>query len=120
MVNNLAVGNRLDGFIRNVADFGVFVNLTKHQKGLVHKSDFTDFESEKDTFEAGQKIRVVIIKITDNKIDLSIARLHDPELIDPANPFNETDPEKFSETLVDSLHDLNDQITKISEKNNDL
>ena len=39
---NLKPGMRLKGTVRNVIDFGIFVDIGVHQDGLVHISKITD------------------------------------------------------------------------------
>ena len=41
-MNDLKVGMELKGTVRNVIDFGVFVDIGVHQDGLVHISQITD------------------------------------------------------------------------------
>ena len=41
-INDLMAGMVLTGPVRNVGDFGVFVDIGVHQDGLVHISEITD------------------------------------------------------------------------------
>ena len=41
-INDLMAGMELTGTVRNVVDFGVFVDIGVHQDGLVHISEITD------------------------------------------------------------------------------
>ena len=41
-INNLKVGMQLEGTVRNVVDFGAFVDIGLHNDGLVHISNMTD------------------------------------------------------------------------------
>lgn len=41
-INDLKVGMRLEGTVRNVVDFGAFVDIGLHNDGLVHISNMTD------------------------------------------------------------------------------
>ncbi len=40
-IENLHVGDKLQGVVRNVVDFGAFVDIGLHDDGLVHKSKMT-------------------------------------------------------------------------------
>ena len=40
-INDLHVGDKLEGVVRNVVDFGAFVDIGLHEDGLVHKSKMT-------------------------------------------------------------------------------
>lgn len=120
MANSFKIGNRLNGTVKNVADFGVFINLPGHKRGLVHKSDFQDFEFEKDKFTPGQKVRVVVTDLVDDKINLSLSRVNDMSLVDPDNPFNDTDANKFTQVLTENLEEAKKSLAEIEKKNNDL
>lgn len=41
-IKDLKVGMELKGTVRNVIDFGAFVDVGVHQDGLVHISQITD------------------------------------------------------------------------------
>ena len=41
-INDLTVGMKLRGTVRNVIDFGAFVDIGVHQDGLVHISEISD------------------------------------------------------------------------------
>ena len=41
-INDLKVGMQLEGTVRNVVDFGAFVDIGLHNDGLVHISNMTD------------------------------------------------------------------------------
>jgi len=57
----------LEGTVKNVADFGVFIKIPGHGDGLLHKSKLpTQWqESMKDVFPAGKKVKVKIEKVTE-------------------------------------------------------
>lgn len=64
-INDLQVGMKLPGIVRNVAAFGVFVDIGVHQDGLVHVSEVADrFISDPfSVVHAGQRVEVVVIGV---------------------------------------------------------
>jgi uncharacterized protein len=58
-MDDLAVGMRLKGTVRNVVDFGAFVDIGVKQDGLLHRSQFPSGTR----LEVGQIIEVEIVKI---------------------------------------------------------
>ena len=75
-INDLKTGMELTGTVRNVADFGVFVDLGVHQDGLVHISEITDkfIRHPSDVLKVGQivKVRVIGVDLKRNRIALSM------------------------------------------------
>ena len=64
--DNFSVGQKIEGPISRVADFGVFVNLDKGIDGLVHISELEGISAStniKKVYQPGQKMSVVIEKI---------------------------------------------------------
>jgi len=77
IIDRYEVGNILDGEVTGMVDFGIFVKLEEGLEGLVHISeiDWALVEDPKALFKVGDKVRVKIIEIKDNKISLSIKAL---------------------------------------------
>ncbi len=77
-INDLAVGMELTGTVRNVIDFGAFVDLGVHQDGLVHISELSDgyVKHPSDVLKVGQivKVRVIGVDIKKNRIALSMKK----------------------------------------------
>ena len=59
-ISDLAVGMELVGTVRNVVDFGAFVDIGVHQDGLVHLSEITDrfIKHPSDVLKVGQVVKV--------------------------------------------------------------
>ena len=59
----------MDGVVRNVIDFGAFVDIGVHQDGLVHISEITDkyIKHPSDVLKVGQQVRAVIITLDKSK-----------------------------------------------------
>ncbi|GHV98293.1 30S ribosomal protein S1 [Lactobacillus nasalidis] len=97
---NYRVGQRLDGVINNVTDLGIFVTLPKHKSGLIHHSDFgDDWPRERQRWQAGDQVRVVIQNLRKGRLDLSLRRVNDPDLQDPTNQFSSLKPRDFASVL---------------------
>ncbi len=78
-IEDLAVGMEVDGVVRNVIDFGAFVDIGVHQDGLVHISEITDkyIRHPSDVLKVGQAVKAVIISLDKGKqrIGLSLKQV---------------------------------------------
>ena len=77
----LSVGDVVEGVVKNVTDFGVFIDLGGAD-GLLHISEMSwgRVENPKKVFKAGETVKVLIKEITGTKIALSLK-------FDDANPW---------------------------------
>lgn len=79
-IEDLSVGMVVEGSVRNVIDFGAFIDIGVHQDGLVHVSEITDrfIKHPSDVLKVGQKVKAVIINLDKKKqrIGLSIKQLN--------------------------------------------
>ena len=68
----------LNGTVRNVIDFGAFVDIGVHQDGLVHISEISDnyVKHPSDVLKVGQrvKVRVISVDVKKNRIGLSMRK----------------------------------------------
>ena len=76
-INNLYVGQKLQGVVRNVVDFGAFVDIGLHDDGLVHKSKIDNKQrnvSPYEYLEVGDIIDVYVADIDKdrNRVALSL------------------------------------------------
>jgi len=64
-LKDLLAGMVLMGTVRNVSDFGAFVDIGVHQDGLVHKSQMADrfVNHPLDIVKVGDVIRVKILDV---------------------------------------------------------
>ncbi len=78
-IDDLYVGMVVDGTVRNVIDFGAFVDIGVHQDGLVHISEITDryIKHPSDVLKVGQQVKAVIIKLDkkSQRIGLSLKQV---------------------------------------------
>ena len=78
-IEDLAVGMEVEGTVRNVIDFGAFIDIGVHQDGLVHVSEISDkyIKHPSDVLKVGQKVKAVIINLDVKKqrIGLSIKQV---------------------------------------------
>ncbi len=82
-MEDLKEGMKLKGTVRNVIDFGAFVDIGVHQDGLVHISEICDrfIKHPSEELTVGQIVDVKVISVDLNKkrIGLSIKKAKDEE-----------------------------------------
>ena len=75
-INDLKEGMILEGTVRNIVDFGAFVDIGVHQDGLVHKSQLADkfVKHPLDIVSVGEivNVKVLDVDIQRNRIQLSM------------------------------------------------
>ena len=75
-VKDLKIGMELDGVVRNVTDFGAFVDIGLHNDGLVHKSQMANYyvSNPIEVVSVGQqlKVRVLDIDFEREKVSLTM------------------------------------------------
>ncbi len=74
-LKDLAPGMILQGVVRNVADFGAFVDLGVHQDGLVHISELSDqyVKNPLSVVSVGQAVKVRILAVDPMKKRISLS-----------------------------------------------
>ena len=74
-IEDLEPGMVLAGTVRNVADFGAFVDLGVHQDGLVHISQLSDNYVKKamDVVAVGDIVKVKVLEVDANKKRISLS-----------------------------------------------
>jgi len=72
---NYAVGEKYDGVVKRIVDFGAFVELPDGTDGLLHISKLSDKRVNKvtDVVNEGDAIKVEILEFKGNKISLGMA-----------------------------------------------
>ncbi len=82
--NSHQVGDEVEGFVTNVTDFGLFVELASGVEGLCHISEVERRGTQPlvGTFERGQRVRTRLIRIdwNEKRIGLSLRGIPQPEL----------------------------------------
>jgi uncharacterized protein len=82
-LTDLKPGMTLQGIVRNVADFGAFVDIGVHQDGLVHISELADHYVRHPlaVVQTGQAVRVRILQVdpVKKRISLSMKDLEQPK-----------------------------------------
>lgn len=68
-ITNLKEGMIIDGVVRNVVDFGVFVDVSVHQDGLVHISEISkDYIAHpSDVLKVGDNVTVKVLSVDVDK-----------------------------------------------------
>ena len=81
-LKDLTVGMKLQGTVRNVVDFGAFVDIGLHNDGLVHISKMTTkyIKHPSDMLSVGDIIDVYVLEINKEKEKVSLSLLPVEEL----------------------------------------
>ena len=78
-LSDLKPGMLLNGTVRNVIDFGAFVDIGVHQDGLVHISELSDkfVKHPREVVSVGDivKVRVLAVDLQKKRISLSMKTL---------------------------------------------
>ena len=74
-VKDLKPGMVLTGTVRNVIDFGVFVDIGVHQDGLVHISQVADkfIRHPSEVVRVGDVVKVVVLEVDEKKKRISLS-----------------------------------------------
>ena len=95
-MSNLKEGMELNGTVRNVIDFGVFVDIGVHQDGLVHISQISDnyIKHPSDVLKVGDlvKVKVLGVDLVKKKISLTMKTTELPHGLNVGN--QKTDRER--------------------------
>lgn len=80
-IDNLKLGMKLEGTVRNVVDFGAFIDIGLHNDGLVHISKITNkfIKHPSEVLSVGDIVTCCVIDINKDKEKVSLS------LIDPNN-----------------------------------
>ena len=78
-IDNLKIGTHLEGTVRNVVDFGAFIDIGLHNDGLVHISKITNkyIKHPSEVLSVGDIVTCYVIDINKDKEKVSLS------LIDP-------------------------------------
>lgn len=100
------VGTKVKGKIRNLTDYGAFVELEDGIDGLIHVSDISwtkRIGHPKDVFKKGEKVEAVVLAVdgTNRRISLGIKQL-------TPDPWDEIAGKYASDTLMDG------KVTKVA------
>jgi small subunit ribosomal protein S1 len=73
--NKYALGDKVEGQIKSITDFGIFVGLEGDIDGLIHLSDISDAEDPKDAlgeFKKGDKLNCVVFAVDADRERISL------------------------------------------------
>lgn len=77
-IEDLKVGLELTGTVRNVVDFGAFIDIGVHQDGLVHISEITEryIKHPSEVLKVGQVVQVWVkdVDVKKNRIGLTMKK----------------------------------------------
>ncbi len=74
-MKDLKSGMRLTGTVRNVIDFGAFVDIGVHQDGLVHISEISDsfIKHPSEVLKVGDDVDVVVLSVDEKKKRIALS-----------------------------------------------
>lgn len=74
-IKDLKPGMVLTGTVRNVIDFGVFVDIGVHQDGLVHISQISDkfIRHPSEVLSVGDMVKVLVLEVDEKKHRISLS-----------------------------------------------
>ncbi len=92
-IEDLKEGMELDGVVRNVIDFGAFVDIGVHHDGLVHISEISDgyIRHPSEVLKVGDrvKVKVVGVDVDKHRINLSIKQASGARIVPKSRPVQE-------------------------------
>lgn len=93
IVSKYQLGDEVTGEVTGLVDFGIFVKLEEGLEGLVHISelDWGLVENPKTMFKIGEKVKVKVIEIKDDKISLSVKALKENPWKDAVKKYKKDD-----------------------------
>lgn len=76
-LNDLKEGMQIQGVVRNVTDFGAFVDISVHQDGLLHISEISDsfVRHPSDMLKVGDKVNVWVLSVDNQKHRIALTML---------------------------------------------
>ena len=74
-IKDIEIGMKLQGTVRNITDFGAFVDIGLHNDGLVHKSQMADHYVHHpiDVVSLGQEVSVRVVDIDHEREKISLS-----------------------------------------------
>ena len=74
-ISDIKEGMKLTGTVRNVIDFGAFVDIGVHQDGLVHVSEIADrfIKHPSEVLKVGDVVDVVVLGVDEKKKRISLS-----------------------------------------------
>ena len=73
--NKFGIGDKVEGNIKSITDFGIFVGLEGDIDGLIHLSDISDDEDPKSAlseFKQGQKLECIVFAVDAERERISL------------------------------------------------
>jgi uncharacterized protein len=74
-IKDLKPGMQLTGTVRNVIDFGVFVDIGVHQDGLVHISEVSKkrVKHPSEVLKVGDIVKVIVLSVDEKRHRISLS-----------------------------------------------
>ncbi len=93
LLEKISIGMEIDGIVKNITDFGAFIDLGNSIDGLLHITDITwgRINNPSDKLSLGETIKVKVIDIDEvkSRISLGTKQLTEDPWIDIESKYNE-------------------------------
>jgi ribosomal protein S1 len=120
MVSELKFGPEKAGTLTTKPyDFGVLVEFDDYFTGLIHSSEFEDYDTVKSTLKAGDPINFFIKNVTNKGKEYRVVLTLDEESIDPVKAQWTTFRDKVEGTKVDYTINYSDNSMTLNIDGND-
>lgn len=106
-IKDVQIGMKLQGVVRNVTDFGAFVDVWLHNDGLVHKSQMADYfvQNPIDVVKVGQTVEVSVLDVDVEREKISLSMKSEWGSA-PRKPRSESKKESKSDRSQNSTFNL--------------
>ena len=112
-IKDLTPGMILKGTVRNVIDFGAFVDIGVHQDGLVHISALSNtfVKDPREVVKTGQlvKVKVMEVDVARARIGLSMRLDDEPGAASNQRASNHSTEKRSNQTNRSSNHNRNER-----------
>lgn len=113
-ISELRFGQKYNGTLTNKPyDFGIFVEIEGYFTGLLHSSDFNNYEEVRKFYKAGDDIEVYVKNVTKGKDGYRVILTLDPDEIDAEKKKWDQLRTNIENKLFDYEVDINNNAIKI-------
>ncbi len=100
-LNELKPGAVVPGTVKNIAQFGAFVDIGAEQDGLVHISELSENRVRRveDVVKVGQEVEVTILEVDPNRRRISLSMKSRDDVYDAPPPVQDDDREPTLTTM---------------------
>ncbi len=119
-LTDFKVGDKVKGFIKNIIDFGVFVQIDgTNVSGLAHMNELSDGKADEalKAFRVGDKVRAIVLRINEEKRKISFGLK--PSYFDAADFEDSSDEEEDDEEVEAEDEDIEEDEEDVEDEDED-